>query len=223
MTGGGQKWEYLFKFIIIGDENVGKTCLLLQFTDKRYRATHEVTIGVEFGTAYVDVGQGQTKLQIWDTAGQDRFRSLVRGYYRGSAAALLVYDITNRRSFDHIATWLSEAKAQADENIVFALVGNKADLEGDRQVSFDEGAAFARQENLIFFETSAKTGHNVDMAFQHTARFVYARMAPAETQPQGQAAQYLNHGIQRGPGADRVQLGNQRQAQEQQQGGCDCG
>jgi Ras-related protein Rab-2A len=69
MTGGGQKWEYLFKFIIIGDENVGKTCLLLQFTDKRYRATHEVTIGVEFGTAYVDVGQGQTKLQIWDTAG----------------------------------------------------------------------------------------------------------------------------------------------------------
>merc|ERR1719321_2517657 len=111
-AGGMQQYSLLFKFIIIGDENVGKTCLLLQFTDKRYRATHEVTIGVEFGTAYVDVGQGQTKLQIWDTAGQDRFRSLVRGYYRGSAAALLVYDITNRRTFDHI-TWLAEAKAQA--------------------------------------------------------------------------------------------------------------
>jgi small GTP-binding protein len=222
MTGSGrQNFDYLFKFIIIGDENVGKTCLLLQFTDKRYRATHEVTIGVEFGTAFVDVDGKQLKLQIWDTAGQDRFRSLVRGYYRGSAAALLVYDITNRRSFEHIATWLAEAKAQADENIVFALIGNKADLEAERQVTFAEGDAFAAEYGLLFWETSAKTGHGVDMAFQHTARYVYGRLPAPSSAPQGEAAEYLNYGIQRGQ-PDRIQLGQQR-AQEQQGDACGCG
>ena len=94
-------YRYLFKFIIIGDEAVGKTCVLLQFTDQRYRDYHEVTVGVEFGTKTLQVEGTNCKLQIWDTAGQDRFRSIVRSYYRGAAAALLVYDITRRVTFEN--------------------------------------------------------------------------------------------------------------------------
>merc|ERR1719440_2010309 len=97
---GAAQWESLLKYIIVGDEAVGKTCLLLQFTDKRYRTTHQVTVGVEFGSRTIDVRGKMIKLQCWDTAGQDRFRSIVRSYYRGAAGALLVYDITRRDSFE---------------------------------------------------------------------------------------------------------------------------
>merc|ERR1719242_393802 len=134
-------YQYLFKFIIIGDEAVGKTCLLLQFTDKRYRTTHQVTVGVEFGTRTVDIAGKLIKLQCWDTAGQDRFRSIVRSYYRGAAGALLVYDITRRDSFEHVSQWLTEARANADPDLVITLVGNKCDRVAERQVSYEEGHA----------------------------------------------------------------------------------
>merc|ERR1719331_1122087 len=123
--GSSSQYSYLFKFIIIGDEAVGKTCLLLQFTDKRYRTSHQVTVGVEFGSKTVEVSGKLIKLQCWDTAGQDRFRSIVRSYYRGAAGALLVYDITRRESFEHVSQWLTEARNNADPDLVITLVGNK--------------------------------------------------------------------------------------------------
>merc|ERR1719183_2689677 len=160
--GGNQQYSYLFKFIIIGDEAVGKTCLLLQFTDKRYRTTHQVTVGVEFGSRTVEVSGKMIKLQCWDTAGQDRFRSIVRSYYRGAAAALLVYDITVRESFEHVAQWLEEARANSDQELVVVLVGNKCDLDHQRTVGYREGQDFADAHGLYFLETSALTGHMVD-------------------------------------------------------------
>jgi len=168
-----EKCQYLFKFIIVGDEGVGKTCLLLQFTDQRYRTHHEVTVGVEFGSRAINVQGKEIKLQCWDTAGQDRFRSIVRSYYRGSAAALLVYDITSRSSFEHVVNWLTEAKEQADTNLVVTLVGNKCDMDHKRQVSYQEGYDFAQRNNLQFVETSAVTGENVDDTFIQTANIVY--------------------------------------------------
>lgn len=143
-------YQHLFKFIIIGDEAVGKTCLLLQFTDKRYRTTHQVTVGVEFGSRTVDVNGSRIKLQCWDTAGQDRFRSIIRSYYRGAAGMLLVYDISQRDSFEHIMQWLREAKDNADPELVITLIGNKADKASERKVSYEEGLQLARRQGLLF-------------------------------------------------------------------------
>lgn len=172
-SAGAQDYTCLFKFIIIGDEAVGKTCLLLQFTDKRYRTAHQVTVGVEFGSRTIEIGHERVKLQCWDTAGQDRFRSIVRSYYRGAAGALLVYDITRRESFEHVTTWLQEAMNNADPELVITLVGNKNDRDNERQVAFEEGQMFAAKYGLWFLETSAVTGHRVDEAFTVTAQKVY--------------------------------------------------
>lgn len=119
-------YSYLFKYIIIGDTGVGKSCLLLQFTDKRFQPVHDLTIGVEFGARMVNLeGDKLVKLQIWDTAGQESFRSITRSYYRGAAGALLVYDITRRDTFQHLSRWLEEARQHAQSNMVIMLIGNK--------------------------------------------------------------------------------------------------
>jgi len=121
-------FTYLFKYIIIGDSAVGKSCLLLQFTDQRFKTEHDVTVGVEFGARTVSLAGEQVKLQVWDTAGMESFKSITRAYYRGSAAALLVFDITNRPSFLSLATWLQEVQQNTSKQVAIVLVGNKADL-----------------------------------------------------------------------------------------------
>ena len=166
-------YAYLFKYIIIGDTGVGKSCLLLQFTDKRFQPVHDLTIGVEFGARMINIDSRQIKLQIWDTAGQESFRSITRSYYRGAAGALLVYDITRRETFNHLTRWLEEARANASSNMVIMLIGNKLDLEHRRAVSFEEGRRFAEENDLIFLECSAKTAKNVEEAFCSTAGQIY--------------------------------------------------
>lgn len=166
-------YAYLFKYIIIGDTGVGKSCLLLQFTDKRFQPVHDLTIGVEFGARMITIDNRQIKLQIWDTAGQESFRSITRSYYRGAAGALLVYDITRRETFNHLTRWLEEARQNANQSMVIMLIGNKSDLDHRRQVSKEEGENFAREHGLIFLETSAKTAANVEEAFINTAQKIY--------------------------------------------------
>jgi Ras-related protein Rab-2A len=166
-------YAYLFKYIIIGDTGVGKSCLLLQFTDKRFQPVHDLTIGVEFGARMISIDQRQVKLQIWDTAGQESFRSITRSYYRGAAGALLVYDITRRETFNHLTRWLEEARQNANQSMVIMLIGNKSDLDHRRQVSKEEGEKFAKDNGLIFLETSAKTAANVEEAFIGTAQKIY--------------------------------------------------
>jgi Ras-related protein Rab-2A len=165
--------HYVFKYIIIGDSGVGKSCLLLQFTDKRFEPLHDLTIGVEFGARMATIDNKNIKLQIWDTAGQESFRSITRSYYRGACGALLVYDVTRRETFNHLKSWLDDARSNANTNLTVMLIGNKCDLEAKRQVSKDEGEAFAKANNLVFMETSAKTSHNVDEAFLRTANLIY--------------------------------------------------
>jgi Ras-related protein Rab-2A len=157
-----RSYAYLFKYIIIGDTGVGKSCLLLQFTDKRFQPVHDLTIGVEFGARMISIDQKNIKLQIWDTAGQESFRSITRSYYRGAAGALLVYDITRRETFNHLTRWLEEARQNANSNMVIMLIGNKSDLDHRRAVSTEEGDRFAKENNLVFLETSAKSAHNVE-------------------------------------------------------------
>jgi Ras-related protein Rab-2A len=155
-------YDYLFKYIIIGDTGVGKSCLLLQFTDKRFQPVHDLTIGVEFGARMVTVDGRPIKLQIWDTAGQESFRSITRSYYRGAAGALLVYDITRRETFNHLASWLEDARQHANPNMSIMLIGNKCDLAHKRAVSKEEGQQFAKEHGLLFLEASARTAQNVE-------------------------------------------------------------
>merc|ERR1712211_6002 len=130
------------------------------------------TIGVEFGARLIPIDNKQIKLQIWDTAGQESFRSITRSYYRGASGALLVYDISRRDTFTHLTRWLEEARQNANANMVIMLIGNKSNLER-REVAFEEGQQFAREHGLIFRETSAKTAQNVEEAFIQTASKIY--------------------------------------------------
>ncbi|KAK6587896.1 Rab2 GTPase [Cryptosporidium xiaoi] len=165
-------YDYLFKYIIIGDTAVGKSCLLLQFTDRRFRVDHDLTIGVEFGARIIEIDSKKIKLQIWDTAGQESFRSITRSYYRGAAGALLVYDITRRDTFNHLEKWLIDVKRNATPNMTIILVGNKCDLDR-REVTTEEGKEFARKNGLLFVEASAKTSYNVENAFMKVSEMIY--------------------------------------------------
>ena len=171
---------YLLKYIVIGDTGVGKSCLLLQFTEpgSTFNERHDVTIGVEFGVRRVEVNGQALKLQIWDTAGQESFRSITRSYYRGAAAALLVYDISRRATFRNCKTWLTEARACGNPQMVVILVGNKSDLsESTRAVSEAEGRAFADEHGLLFLEASAKQRKHVDEAFVRPAEAIHGLLA----------------------------------------------
>eukprot|EP00331_Platyophrya_macrostoma_P020890 CAMPEP_0176475896 /NCGR_PEP_ID=MMETSP0127-20121128/43854_1 /TAXON_ID=938130 /ORGANISM="Platyophrya macrostoma, Strain WH" /LENGTH=149 /DNA_ID=CAMNT_0017871529 /DNA_START=208 /DNA_END=654 /DNA_ORIENTATION=+ len=122
-------------------------------------------------------------MQIWDTAGQESFRSITRSYYRGSIGALLVYDISRRETFENLAKWLDETKNYANENMITILIGNKSDLTNEREVSYEEGEKFAKKNNLMFLETSAKTAHNVEQAFFQTAEEVLKKVETGELDP----------------------------------------
>ena len=156
-------------FVVIGDTGVGKSCLLLQFVDRRFSAVHDLTIGVDFGSRIIELEGERVKLQIWDTAGQESFRSIARSYYRDAAGALLVFDVTRRETFAHLERWLQETKQFASQQICITLVGNKADLNKKRAISREEAEKFAEQFDLIYIETSAKTADGVDEAFLGTA------------------------------------------------------
>uniref|UniRef100_A0A7S4LQF6 Uncharacterized protein n=1 Tax=Oxyrrhis marina TaxID=2969 RepID=A0A7S4LQF6_OXYMA len=206
-------YAYMFKYIIIGDTGVGKSCLLLQFTDKRFRPDHELTIGVEFGARLIQIDNKPIKLQVWDTAGQESFRSITRSYYRGATGALLCYDISRRETFQHVARWLEECRQNSNPNMVIMLIGNKCDLE-KREVSYEEGAKFAQENGLIFEETSAKTAHKVEDAFITTATRIYGNVKAGVYDLNNDA-----HGIKVGMPAPNTD-GGAGAAGPQQRGSC---
>ncbi|KAD5802782.1 hypothetical protein E3N88_14142 [Mikania micrantha] len=160
-----QKIDYVFKIVLIGDSAVGKSQLLARFSRNEFSLDSKATIGVEFQTKTIVIDHKNVKAQIWDTAGQERYRAVTSAYYRGAVGAMLVYDITKRQSFDHIARWLEELRAHADDKIVIMLIGNKSDLDSHREVSSEDATEFAEREGLFFMETSALEATNVEPAF----------------------------------------------------------
>jgi len=195
----GDTYDYLFKFLIIGSAGVGKSCILHQFMENKFKHDAHHTIGVEFGSKIVNISGKSIKLQIWDTAGQERFRSVTRSYYRGAAGALLVYDITSRETYNTLATWLTDARTLASPNICIILLGNKKDLDADREVTFLEASRFAQENELMFLETSAVTGENVDEAFLKCSRSILTKIEAGELDPErmGSGIQYGNSALRK--------------------------
>jgi len=170
------EYSYSVKFIIVGDSSVGKSNILLRFSRNIFDSGHQATLGIEFANKHLIYNNTDYLVQIWDTAGQENFRSVTRAYYKASAVAMVVYDITKEESFEHIKTWLSDCKELAPNTVLLVLVGNKTDLEEQRVISKERGENLAKENNMLFFETSAKLGDGIEQAFQKSIEAVDQRI-----------------------------------------------
>ena len=220
MTAGNMvNFDYLLKYIIIGDAAVGKSNLLLRYVHGQFKPEYQLTIGVEFGAKNINISSKVFRIQIWDTAGQENFRSITRAYYKNSVCALVVYDISSRDSFNNVTSWIEDCKNQSPKTIFMVLVGNKCDLEDKRQVSFEEGKELADKNELLFFESSAKDGINVDEIFENSAKEIAKKIEQGyydlETDSCG-----IKKGINRS-NVQQIQLGAQQDNQNRGSGnGC---
>ena len=178
MAGRAPQFDYLLKYIIIGDAHVGKSNLLLRYANGEFRSDYQTTIGVEFAAKNVNINDLIYRVQLWDTSGQEQFRSITRNYYKNSACALVVYDITSKISFENVANWIEEIRAQCTQSIYMILVGNKIDLDssGKREVETAEGQELAEKYEIKFYETSAKEGTNVTDVFVNSAKDIANRI-----------------------------------------------
>jgi len=175
MSNRGSVESYQFyKLVLVGDAGVGKTSLLLQFTDQIFSDRQVANIGVEFKVRLIEIDGEMHKLEVWDTAGQERFRTITSSYYRGATGVIVVYDVSDRKTFENVKQWFTEIEHWAEESSTRILVGNKCDLIDKREVSFDEGKMVARDRGILFIETSAKLPHNVDEAFITITRQIHS-------------------------------------------------
>ena len=166
-------YEYLFKIILIGDWGVGKSNILLRITQDAFDAESRTTIGVEFSQKVMNINQQKIVVQIWDTAGQDRYKAITSAYYRSASAAILVYDISKRSSFENLQNWINEIRENTSESISIMLLGNKIDLESSRAITKIEGEEYARKNQFLFMEVSALSGENIIQAFNSVVLSVY--------------------------------------------------
>ncbi|KAH8482196.1 hypothetical protein H0E87_029605 [Populus deltoides] len=153
------------KLVLLGDMGTGKTSLVLRFVKGQFLEFQESTIGAAFFTQVLSLNEATIKFDIWDTAGQERYHSLAPMYYRGAAAAVVVYDITSMDSFERAKKWVTELQRQGNPNLIMFLVGNKVDLQEKRKVGIEEGEQYAKENGMVFLETSAKTAQNVNELF----------------------------------------------------------
>ena len=168
------QYDLSFKLIFIGDSSVGKSCLTTKAVKNNFEEYYQATVGFEFLTFNMKVNDKVIKLQIWDTCGQEIYKSLISNFYRNSSLAVLVYAIDNKESFTHVENWLNDLKSQANEDVRIFLVGNKADLEEDRKVTKEEGEKYKMDQHLdLFMETSAKTGQNARNVLVEAAKILY--------------------------------------------------
>jgi len=169
-SGGTSEYDYLLKVVMVGDSGVGKSCLLKRFASREFTGDYISTIGVDFEIKTLEMDGKTIKLQIWDTAGQERFQNITTSYYRGAHCIILVYDITQLDTFEHVHKWYRQIREHSNSNVQILLVGNKSDLASSRQVPFENAEQMAQNLGMTVFETSAKDATNVDQAFHHIAK-----------------------------------------------------
>ena len=168
------QYDLCFKLIIVGDCGVGKSCLTIKAIKNYFEELYAPTVGFEFLSFSIKINEQAIKLQIWDTCGQEAYRSLINSFYRNSSLAILVYSIDNMKTFSNLEIWLNEIKTQSNPDIKIILIGNKVDLEDTREVSKEQGEKFCSDHNLCYFmETSAKTGFNAQNLFKKAGSILY--------------------------------------------------
>nr|CCA15877.1 Chloride Channel (ClC) Family putative [Albugo laibachii Nc14] len=181
MVHSSSKYDLLIKLLLIGDSGVGKSCVLLRYSDDSFTTSFITTIGIDFKVKTIDVNGKRVKLQIWDTAGQERFRTITTAYYRGAMGILMVYDVTDDHSFQNIRNWMTQIKQNASTNVNKILIGNKCDVDpSERAVTTEQGQELADEFGIEFFETSAKSNINIDAAFHAIAVDIQKRLAESD-------------------------------------------
>ncbi len=172
--------DTVYKVLLLGDSSVGKTCFLLRYCDRTFQEAHLSTIGLDYRLKTMTLENNKNiKLQIWDTAGQDRFRALTKNYYKGANGIILIYDISTTQTFENVKVWINQIKEEANANVIIYLVGNKIDLPKDkRTVSEEEGQKLADEYKFLFKEASAKEGTNVNEIFQELVEKIDAETKP---------------------------------------------
>ncbi|XP_028669810.2 ras-related protein Rab-26 [Erpetoichthys calabaricus] len=193
LSNSSEFYDVAFKVMLVGDSGVGKTCLLVRFKDGAFLAGSFIsTVGIDFRNKVLNVDGVKVKLQMWDTAGQERFRSVTHAYYRDAHALLLLYDVTNKSSFDNIQAWLTEIHEYAQQDVVLMLLGNKADATHERVVKREDGEKLAKEFGVPFMETSAKSGLNVELAFMAIAKELKHRSMKTPNEPKFRLHEYVN-------------------------------
>ena len=167
--------DVMFKVVLVGDSGVGKTNILSKYIKNEFHEDSKSTIGVEFGSKQLKIEGHKIKAQIWDTAGQEKYKAITSAYYKGAKGAFVVYDITRKETFNSVDRWINDLKTSADKNLTIIMIGNKCDLEDQRQVSADQGEEKGKSYDVAFMETSAFSGENIDKAFGNLINEIYKK------------------------------------------------
>ncbi|KAI5966876.1 SEC4 [Candida pseudojiufengensis] len=170
--GSSRAYDMIMKLLLVGDSGVGKSCLLLRFVEDKFNPSFITTIGIDFKIRTIESKGKKIKLQVWDTAGQERFRTITTAYYRGAMGIVLIYDVTDSRSFENVENWFQTVTQHANEDAQIFLVGNKNDDDINRQVSKEQGEELASKLGIPFLEASAKSNANVDAIFYELAGII---------------------------------------------------
>ena len=166
--------NYVFKILLLGDSTVGKTCFLMRFTENTFQEIHMSTIGLDYRFKKMPVDDGkEATVQIWDTAGQDRFRAITKNYYKGAHGIILIYDVTNQKTFENVRNWVTQIRENASEKAIIYIVGNKIDDKQNKVVTKEDGEKMAKEFDLKFFEASAKEDINIAPTFEALVKDIY--------------------------------------------------
>ena len=183
----------LYKILLLGDSTVGKTCFLLRYVDDSFLDLHMATIGLDYRLKTLILEEQKiVKVQLWDTAGQDKFRAITRNYYKGASGIILIFDVTNVKSYENIKKWINEIKEEISEKVKIVLIGNKIDNVQERKISKEQGDKLASEIGVKFFETSAKTGEGINESVFFLVKKIFENDPEVKNKYQGRNLKMYN-------------------------------